>query len=445
MALPLILGLLGSTLGAGATTGILGTLGAVGAGALGSGLGRFAETGDFEEGLKTGLTSFVGGQALGALGKGVQSLSGSTPALTSAANTGTPLFQQAGFDPSSLTPDVSKFAGSFGSRLAATASDPIALGQATLAQATVPPPKMPELEKVEFDNRERMAPDRIMRRPPPGFRPGYDAEFDYGVSPNYGTRVMSSGGSLQNPDKADLDDDGQLSSYERKRGMAIEKSMADQGKNIGGIIELIGQNPQILDYLANTTALTGLGGLAAVLRRKYKESDKKEFREGGLPQMTEDMPEMPDDMDGETLMINAIMALQGMSSDPEQDLMEFVSAFGMDALQDLQRRVSMGEMGGGERGVGRLVEGMGDGMSDSVDAEIVNEMSDPSGSGQPLKVADGEYVIAADAVADIGNGSTDAGAKKLDTLMKQVRMARHGTTKQPPEKDMMSVMKRSIT
>ena len=432
MALPLILGLLGSTLGAGATTGILGTLGAVGAGALGSGLGRFAETGDFEEGLKTGLTSFVGGQALGALGKGVQSLSGSTPALTSAANTGTPLFQQAGFDPSSLTPDVSKFAGSFGSRLAATASDPIALGQATLAQATVPPPTMPEMEDVEFDNRERMAPDRIMRRPPPGFRPGYDAEFDYGVSPNYGTRVMSSGGSLQNPDKADLDDDGQLSSYERKRGMAIEKSMADQGANMGGLVGLLGfSGGGELKPIPEDNK--GLPNLPKDVRNKMGF-----MQEGG-------MAEMPDDMDGETLMINAIMALQGMSSDPEQDLMEFVSAFGMYSLQDLQRRVAMGEMGGGERGVGRLVEGMGDGMSDSVDAEIVNDMSDPSGSGQPLKVADGEYVIAADAVADIGNGSTDAGAKKLDTLMKQVRMARHGTTKQPPEKDMMSVMKRSIT
>ena len=78
MALPLILGLLGSTLGAGATTGILGTLGAVGAGAVGSGLGRFAETGDFEEGLKTGLTSFVGGKALGTLGKAL----GGTGAMT---------------------------------------------------------------------------------------------------------------------------------------------------------------------------------------------------------------------------------------------------------------------------------------------------------------------------------------------------------------------------
>jgi len=64
MALPLILGLLGSTLGAGATSGVLATLGSVGAGALGSGLGRFLETGDLEEGLKTGAMSFAGGTAL---------------------------------------------------------------------------------------------------------------------------------------------------------------------------------------------------------------------------------------------------------------------------------------------------------------------------------------------------------------------------------------------
>ena len=53
MALPLILGLLGSSLGAGTA------LGAVGAGALASGVGRFLETGDLEEGLKTGATSLI--------------------------------------------------------------------------------------------------------------------------------------------------------------------------------------------------------------------------------------------------------------------------------------------------------------------------------------------------------------------------------------------------
>lgn len=411
MALPLILGLLGSTLGAGTT------LGAIGAGALGSGLGRFAETGDFEEGVKTGLASFVGGQALGTLGKAF----GGTGIPAGETTRKIADFGMGGVNPQS-----------FGQNFMSTLKDPISFGQAAIAQGTVPPPPVPELEDVEFDNRERMAPDRIMRRPPPGYRPGYDAEFDYRVAPNYGTRVMSAGGELQNPDKADLDDDGQISSYERKRGLAIEKSMAEQGANMGGLVGLLGfSGGGELKPIPEDNK--GLPNLPKDVRNKMGF-----MQEGG-------MAEMPDDMDGETIMINAIMALQGMSSDPEQDLMEFISAFGMDALQDLQRRVAIGEMGGGERGVGRLIEGAGDGMSDSVDAEIVNDMSDPSGSGQPLKVADGEYVIAADAVADIGNGSTDAGAKKLDALMKQVRMARHGTTKQPPERDMMAVMKRAIT
>ena len=59
--------------------------------------------------------------------------------------------------------------------------------------------------------------------------------------------------------------------------------------NMGGLIELIGQNPQILDYLAYATAGTGLGGLGAVLRRKYKEANKKEFNEGGMASKKEGM------------------------------------------------------------------------------------------------------------------------------------------------------------
>jgi len=52
--------------------------------------------------------------------------------------------------------------------------------------------------------------------------------------------------------------------------------------DIGGLIELIGQNPQILDYLAYTTAGTGLAGIGSVLRRKFKEADKKNFNVGGM-------------------------------------------------------------------------------------------------------------------------------------------------------------------
>jgi hypothetical protein len=85
------------------------------------------------------------------------------------------------------------------------------------------------------------------------------------------------------------------------------------------------------------------------------------------------------------------------------------------------------EAGGttGPTGVPRDVTGTGDGMSDSVPATIEGV--------QEARLADGEFVIPADVVADIGNGSSNAGSKKLYDMMDRIRKARHGTTKQPPE------------
>jgi len=74
---------------------------------------------------------------------------------------------------------------------------------------------------------------------------------------------------------------------------------------------------------------------------------------------------------------------------------------------------------------GRYLNGDGDGMSDSIPATINGK--------QPARLADGEFVVPADVVADLGNGSSNAGAKKLTAMMKKIRKARHGTTKQPPE------------
>jgi hypothetical protein len=73
----------------------------------------------------------------------------------------------------------------------------------------------------------------------------------------------------------------------------------------------------------------------------------------------------------------------------------------------------------------RMVQGTGDGMSDSVPATIEGV--------QEARLANDEFVIPADVVADIGNGSSNAGAKKLYNMMDHIRKARHGTTKQPPE------------
>ena len=70
---------------------------------------------------------------------------------------------------------------------------------------------------------------------------------------------------------------------------------------------------------------------------------------------------------------------------------------------------------------GRLLKGPGDGVSDSIPATI-------GAKGQPARLADGEFVIPARIVSELGNGSTDAGAKKLYAMMDRVQKARGKTT-----------------
>jgi hypothetical protein len=70
---------------------------------------------------------------------------------------------------------------------------------------------------------------------------------------------------------------------------------------------------------------------------------------------------------------------------------------------------------------GRLLRGPGDGVSDSIPATIGNKQ-------QPARLADGEFVIPARIVSELGNGSTEAGAKKLYAMMDRVQRARGKTT-----------------
>jgi hypothetical protein len=80
-----------------------------------------------------------------------------------------------------------------------------------------------------------------------------------------------------------------------------------------------------------------------------------------------------------------------------------------------------GQLGGYSDG-GRMLKGPGDGMSDSIPGVIANK--------QPARLADGEFVVPADVVSHLGNGSTDAGAKQLYAMMNRVRKARTGNPKQ---------------
>jgi hypothetical protein len=76
---------------------------------------------------------------------------------------------------------------------------------------------------------------------------------------------------------------------------------------------------------------------------------------------------------------------------------------------------------GGYSDGGRLLKGPGDGVSDSIPATI--------GGKQPARLADGEFVIPARIVSEIGNGSTEAGAKKLYAMMDRIQGARKKSIK----------------
>lgn len=75
---------------------------------------------------------------------------------------------------------------------------------------------------------------------------------------------------------------------------------------------------------------------------------------------------------------------------------------------------------------GKLLRGDGDGMSDSIPAVIKGPRP------QRAALADGEFVVPADVVSHLGNGSTEAGAKHLYSMMDRIRAARTGRKKQAP-------------
>jgi hypothetical protein len=81
----------------------------------------------------------------------------------------------------------------------------------------------------------------------------------------------------------------------------------------------------------------------------------------------------------------------------------------------------LADLGGYSDG-GRMLKGPGDGMSDDIPATIANK--------QPARLANEEFVIPADVVSHLGNGSSEAGAKQLYKMMDRIRKARTGTKKQ---------------
>jgi hypothetical protein len=146
---------------------------------------------------------------------------------------------------------------------------------------------------------------------------------------------------------------------------------------------------------------------------------------------------------GGTIQSGGIRDLYG-TPDNQPTISPGLSGFGLGRLNNLAGEQAMtqaqtlGYAEGGLTGLksggqpGGYLDGAGDGMSDSIPATIEGK--------QPARLADGEFVVPADVVSHIGNGSSKAGSKRLYAMMDKVRHARTGNKKQgkqiKPEKYM---------
>jgi len=124
------------------------------------------------------------------------------------------------------------------------------------------------------------------------------------------------------------------------------------------------------------------------------------------------------------------MAVLGQTENPDPIINMFVDKYGPDMFRQVRQMILESVVPNAQ--TEGMVRGDGSGMDDRVQGMI--------GKDQPVAVSPGEYIVAADVVSGLGEGSSDAGAKELDKMMDKVRMERNGTTQQAPRIDERKVM-----
>lgn len=139
----------------------------------------------------------------------------------------------------------------------------------------------------------------------------------------------------------------------------------------------------------------------------------------------------PEEQKAQKIIRDAMDAIRGEGDDPEAALNTYLAYYGKEALQDLYKRMS------GEDEQERedqdsdeynppegMIKGPGNGMDDMATARMAH-------GGQKVLLSNDEFIIPADVVSGLGDGSSEAGARKLYAMMDRVRKDRTGTTKQP--------------
>jgi hypothetical protein len=400
MPLPLILSLLGS--GA-AGAGLLGTgllASPLVAGAIGSGLGTAIQEKDLGAGIKAGLTAAALGGIGGAMVGGGTGLLGSQAGQaaaqtgTQAAQTGAQATAQTG-----LRGIMSRMPSGFAGPTGDTAFGTFMANRGTEAAAA-----FPFRDVLREGLNQGVLTGAGIGTALPGamqaMTPTMPKPEEY--TPTYGPAVPFQRNAVAAPA-------GYRPGISGERRFFDRYSVPTPARLAGG--GMLRYTPVGMSAPIRMQA----GGIADMMPGAEME------KENGMEDYAEDMREMND----KQIVQQAIRAIKGEITESQAAMVlgQFLQAFGEDALRKLVDDVQSGRADGTRGDVEGTVRGPGDGMDDMVPAA----MDDGS---QDVLLSDGEFIVPADVVSGLGNGSTDAGAEELYRMMDRVREERTGRTEQ---------------
>ena len=273
--------------------------------------------------------------------------------------------------------------------------------------------------------------------PPAGYVPGRSGEFNYGIgnpqtatairayNPDYYAGIESLPSSVSSSQSSAARSgrdrpDRSTPAYVAKgpAGRAQENGMAPASKGLfGGIGSILRDAVDGGGFGAGKSGDKFVGGLGSMIANAVGIKPYKKAEGGPI-----DAAMAAQAGNEKDLISQAISAIRGQVEDPRPVLAAFVAKYGEDALRNLVDKVEGGDVAATAEASQGQLRGPGDGMSDMIPASVDGESD--------VLLSDGEYVVPADVVSGLGNGSSDAGAKHLDEMMARVREQRTGSREQ---------------
>ena len=173
--------------------------------------------------------------------------------------------------------------------------------------------------------------------------------------------------------------------------------------------------PDLAQKLMLAIELFGMEAVQSMIMQPQGQAPQSySFQEGGVT---------PSASPETQLIEQAISAVLGQLPQEQADIIinQFISEFGQEAFEMLREQALQSVVPNAQ--TEGVIRGQGGGMDDMVDGMI--------GTEQPVAVSPGEYIVPADVVSGLGDGSTDGGVTELDGMLDRVRQTRTGTTQQP--------------